>query len=165
MQYMEKFQESREKARRNIMLADHMLTQTYPLIKDPKLLLAVIENIFLALTNSMATVLYYERLFKRIPPFHDNFESKFNLFKMKTAIRYNISQEYLYLMQEVKDIIIEHRKSPVEFTRENKFVICSSTYNMKTISVDQMKKYIQKTKSFLEIAESIVSKNESIFVK
>jgi len=162
---MEKFQESREKARRNIMLADHMLTQTYPLIKDPKLLLAVIENIFLALTNSMATVLYYERLFKRIPPFHDNFESKFNLFKMKTAIRYNISQEYLYLMQEVKDIIIEHRKSPVEFTRENKFVICSSTYNMKTISVDQMKKYIQKTKSFLEIAESIVSKNESIFVK
>src|SRR3989338_261446 len=98
MQYMEKFQESRERARRNIQLADHMLTQTYPLVKDPKLLLAVIENIFLALTNAMASVLYYERLFKRIPPFHDNFESKFYLFKMKTAMKYNIGPDYLKLM-------------------------------------------------------------------
>lgn len=162
---MERVQESREKARRNVHLADHMLTQTYPLIKDPKLLLAVIENIFLALTNAMASVLYYERLYKRIPPFHDNFESKFNMFKMKTSLKYNIGPEYLGLMQEIKDIIIEHKKSPVEFKRNDKFVICSSGYNLKTISVEQMKRYIQQTKSFLQITEGIIYKNESIQLK
>ena len=44
---MEKFQELREISKKKIFLADHILTQTYPLLKDPKLLLATTENIFL----------------------------------------------------------------------------------------------------------------------
>ena len=36
---MEKFQEAREKARRNLQIADHMLYMTYGLVQDPKLLL------------------------------------------------------------------------------------------------------------------------------
>ena len=160
---MEKFQEARAKAKRNIQIADHMLTQTYPLIKDPKLLLAVMENTFLALTNSMASVLYYERTFKRIPPFQDNFESKFNMFKMKTSIRYNIDPSYLKLMQDIKDLLVEHKKSPIEFSRKDRFVICSDNYKMKTIGVDEIKEHISKTKLFIEEADKIVSKEEYLF--
>lgn len=160
---MERFQECIERAKRNIHIADHMLTQTYPLVQDPKLLLAVMENIFLALTNSMASVLYYERLFKRIPPFMDNFESKFNMFKMKTAIRYNIDQSYLNLMQGVKEIVLEHKKSPVEFSRKDSFVICSNSYKMKTISVQQMRDYVSKTKLFISEVDKIISRDEQLF--
>ena len=162
---MEKFQECRAKAMRNIQIADHMLTQTYPLIQDPKLLLAVMENVFLALTNSMASVLYYERTFKRIPPFLDNFESKFNMFKMKSAIRYNVDKSYLALMQDVKDIILEHKRSPVEFSRKDRFIICSDTYNMKTITISQIKDYIAKTKLFITEADKILSQGEHIFTR
>ena len=160
---MERFQEYRDNARQKLKVADHMLTMTYPLVKDTRLLLAVMENLFLALTNSMASVLYYERLFKRVPPFHDNFESKFNMFREKVVPRYEINAEYVTMLNDIKDIIIQHKKSPVEFARKDMFVIASDSYKLKTISVEQIKKYIAKSKQFLEEMEKIVSKDEQIF--
>ena len=160
---MEKFQECREKARKKLKVADHMITMTYPLVRDTRLLMAVMENLFLALTNSMASVLYYERLFKRIPPFHDNFDSKYNMFRAKVVPRYKINMEHITMLNEIKDIIIQHKKSPVEFSRKDMFVIASDSYKLKTISVDQIRKYIARSKQFLEEMEEIVSKDEEIF--
>jgi len=162
---MEKFQELGELAKKKIHLADHILTQTYPLIQDPKLLLVVVENIFLALTNAMGAILYYERLFKSIPPFQDNFSSKFNMFREKIVNRYNIPKEEVKLIQEIKDIILQHKKSPVEFIKKNQLVICSGDYNMRTISIDIMKNYLNQAKNFVQKSNEIVSKNEAIFNK
>jgi len=161
---MEKFQELREMAKKKLQLADHILTMTYPIVNDGKLLLAVVENMFLALTNAMGSVLYYERLFKRVPPFHDNFSSKFNLFRDYVEKK-NINEEYLRLIQNIKDIVIKHKKSPVEFTRKDQFVICNGSFRTHTISANELKDYIAKAKSFLRYTEDIVSKNESLFAK
>jgi len=155
---MESYEIARDKAKRHVKIADHMLTQTYPLIQDPKLLIAVMDNIFNALTSSMNAILYYDRLMKRIPPFHDSFESKINIFRARCSRRYNCSTEYVKLMQEIREIMKEHNESPFEFSRRGKFVICSDNYRMKTISVDTMKDYIRQTKEFAEIMEAMVSK-------
>lgn len=160
---MEKFQELRETAKKKIQLADHILTQTYPLVKDTKLLLVVMENIFLALTNSIGSLLYYERLFKRIPPFQDNFSSKFNMFRAKCIDRYKIDKEHVIFIQDIKDIIVEHKKSPVEFVRKDRFVICSDNYSMKTISVEQIKEHLAKAKLFTNQMGNITTKEEAIF--
>src|SRR3989338_5812338 len=112
---MEKYEELMDIARKRVQVADHMLTMTYPLVKDPKLLLAVMENIFLALTNSIGALLHYERIYKRVPPFQDTFASKFNLFQNKCSQRYSIDNEHLMMIQEIKDMILQHKKSPVEF--------------------------------------------------
>ncbi|MBR9691245.1 hypothetical protein GOV06_00500 [Candidatus Woesearchaeota archaeon] len=160
---MEKFQEARDKAKKNIKIADHMLSVTFPLIKDTKLLLAIIENIFLSYTNSIAAILYYERLFKRIPPFHDTFESKLNVFRGRCVVRHNIDKSYVMEVQDIRDIIIEHRKSPVEFKRGDRFVICSENYRIKSISVRDIRKYIDKAKVFIEVMDNIVSKDEGLF--
>ena len=114
---MEKFQELRDLSKKKIQLADHILTMTYPIVKDSRLLLAVLENLFLSLTYSMSSVLYYERLFKRIPSFPDNFAVKLSLFKDKCAPQYNIKEEHIRLIQEVREIIVAHKKSPVEFQK------------------------------------------------
>lgn len=160
---MEKFQEYREAAKKKITIADHMLTQTYPLVNDAKLLLTVLENVFLALSYSMNSVLSYDKLFKKISVFPENFEAKFHFFKAKCVPRYNIDKEYLSMIREIKDIIVAHKKSPVEFVRNDRFVICSDDYRMKTVSVDQLKKYIAKSKVFIKEANNIVSKNERLF--
>ncbi len=160
---MEEFQLASSKAQEKLKLADHMLTQTYPLIKDPKLLVAVMENVFLALTNAMASVLYYERTFKSIPPFVDNFENKFRLFKEKCAPKYDLSKKYADAIAEVKEAVLAHRKSPIEFARKENFVICSDNYKLKTITIEQIKGYIDLTKTFLKETTVIVSKNERIF--
>ena len=140
-----------------------MLSVTFPLVKDTKLLLAIIENIFLAYTNSIAAILYYERLFKRIPPFQDTFESKMNMFKERCITKHNMDKEHIIEIQDIRDIIIEHRKSPVEFKRGDKFVICSDNYRIKTISVRDIRKYIDKAKVFIEAMDTIVRKDEGLF--
>lgn len=160
---MERFQEARQKAIRNIHIADHILTQTYPLVNDPKLLLAVMENVFLSLTNAMASILHYERLFKRIPPFQDNFDSKFNMFKLKIVNKYKIEKDIILFIQNIKDTIIKHKKSPIEFARKDKFVICSDNYDLKTLSIKDIKEYINKAKLFIHVANNITRENEYIF--
>ena len=160
---MEQFQVFREKAQTKLKIADHMLTMTYPLVKDTKLLLVIMENLFLSLTYAMSSILYYERLFKRIPLFSDNFESKFSIFKEKCINKYDIPQEYVRLLQNVKSTMMEHKKSPIEFERKGTFVICSDSYKLRTISTSQIKDYIAKTKEFIQISSNITHKNEEIF--
>ena len=160
---MELFQEAKERAKKNIQIADHMLSVTYPLVKDTKLLLAIIENIFLAYTNAMSAVLYYNRLLKLIPPFKDNFESKFNIFRQRFVDKYKIDRNYIIEMQNLRDIIIGHKKSPVEFVRKDRFVICSDNYKLKTLNLEDIKRYLNKAKLFIEEATNIISKNEGLF--
>ena len=155
---METYEEARGKAKRHIKIADHMLTQTYPLVQDPKLLVAVMENLFSAMDSSMSAILYYERLFKRIPPFHDSFDSKLNIFRARCIRRYNFSTDYIILIQNIREILKEHKESPFEFSRKGRFVICSDNYRMKTISVDKMKGYIRQAKDFVAEMETMVNK-------
>ena len=160
---MEKFQELRDLASKKLKLADHILTMTYPMIKDPRLLLSSIENLFLAFTYGMSSLLYYERLFKRIPPFQDNFASKFELFKENCSKKYNLDNEYPKIIQEIKEIIVAHKKSPMEFSRNDSLIICNGNYRMKTISSNMIHNYVQKAKLFIKNVSTIVSKDEAIF--
>ena len=133
------------------------------MVKDSRLLLSATENLFLAFTYGMSSLLHYERLFKRIPPFPDNFTGKFELFKDKCSNRYNIDNEYLKIIQEIKEIIVAHKKSPMEFQRNDNFVICNSDYRVRTISADMIKAYVEKAKLFIKNISTIVSKDEAIF--
>ena len=160
---MEKFQELREEALKNLKAADHMLIITYPLVGDTKILLNVMDNIFLALSNSMGAILHYERLFKQIPPFNDNFEGKFMMFKNKCMKRYNIDLEYVKLIQEIKETIVLHKNSPVEFKRQDRYIICTDNYRMVAITVNMLKNYLKKTKEFITMMQLITRKNERIF--
>ena len=160
---MEKFQEVRDRAKKHLKTADHLLSVTYPMVRDPKLLLAVVDNLFLSMTDSMGAILHYERMFKRIPMFQETFESKFDMFKSKMVNKHSLDLEYLKVVQDLKSIIMEHKKSPVEFIRNEKFVICDEGYRMKTISVDELKEYISKAKIFIGQVDNITGKDEGIF--
>lgn len=159
---MELFQEYREKAKRSITIADHMLYVTYNLVRDPKLLLSVVENTFLSLSYAMSSLLQYEKLFKRIPNFEDSFDARFNIFK-DVASKYNISIEFISLIVDVKSLISSHKNASVEFSRGDKLVICSDNYRMVAVSINDIKKYIIKAKLFIQEISNITSENDSIF--
>jgi hypothetical protein len=160
---MEKFQELRDISKKKIWLADHILTQTYPLLKDPHLLLSSLETLFLAYANSIGALLHYERQFNRIPEFKEDFDSKLRALRDNCAKRYLIKQEDINMIKEIRDIIVQHKKSPVEFVREDRFIICSDDYSMKTINVDKLKTMLATGKVFIDKVNYITSKDESIF--
>ena len=160
---MEKFVEYRDRARQNVRVADHMLTMTYPLVKDPKILVAVLENLFLATTNAMSCILHYERMFRRIPPFHDTFDSKFSLFKAKIVPMHDIDLKWVRFVAELKELVQEHRTSTTEFPRKDKFVMADKDYRLKTIDEKALKKHLQATKGFVHELLILVNKNDAVF--
>jgi len=157
---MEEFQKYRELAAKNIKIADHILNVTYPLIEDTKLLLGVTENILMALTNTIYSLVSYERLFRRIPPYYENFDSKYNMFRVKVVPRYNIDKSYIQFIDKMRDIIRKHKESPIEFVRKDRFVICSEGWKVETLSIRQLRDFIGKTKEFFDFTNNITSKHE-----
>ncbi|MGM5481934.1 MAG: hypothetical protein ACQESF_00585 [Nanobdellota archaeon] len=156
---MEKFEVCAKGAKQDLKVADHMVNVTYKFVQDPKILLTVLQRLMSAVENTMGTILYYERLYKRIPHFSESFESMYNLFKARLTRRYQINVEYIKLIEDLREILEKHKKSPVEFKRKDKFVICSEDYRLRVITPDKIKNYINKAKLFQTEAERMVNLN------
>ena len=75
-----------------------------------------------------------------------------------------LKTDYLYLIKEIKDILLEHRKSPVEFVRNNRLVICSDSYHMKTVDIPKLKQYLMETKNFVKEIGALVSNQAVLLV-
>ena len=156
---MEKFELSLENAKKNITVADHMINVTFKIVNDPKLLLSIVDRIKNALSYSVSSIVQYERMYKRVPPFQDNFDSMFNIFKTRITRRYNINIEYITLIHDVNDILKQHKESPVEFRKDETFVICNGNYRTRVITADHIKKYLEKAKLFIKETENMVKIN------
>lgn len=159
---MERFQECREEALRKLRSADHMLGTTYPLLKDPKLLLAVLENLHAALDLSVAALVHYERLWRRIPPFHDTFDMRLQIFSTQLARRLEVPPEYMQLVSTVRELYQSHKRAPVEFARHNQYVMCSDHYSVKTLSERDLKAHVAKAKSFQRVLDEVMSRHDVV---
>ena len=73
--------------------------------------------------------------------------------------KFNLDHDYAQIMREIKKTIIEHKKSPVEFSRKDKFVICSQTYSTMVLTYPKIKEYLNKAKIFIQEINSIIYKD------
>ncbi|MFA5175954.1 MAG: hypothetical protein WC413_01695 [Candidatus Nanoarchaeia archaeon] len=147
-------------AKQTLMRADHMTYMTYPLVKDLKMFTYILENIYSSILNTMEAVLQYDRLYKRISPLPENFDSRFQIFKSKSSKFHNLSIEHMEFIQELKMMVESHKQSNMEFIRQDKLIICSPTFKTKTLNVDVIKSYLVKTRKFLIEVESMLKKEE-----
>jgi len=146
---MESFQKLQSQALEKLKVADHLVSTTYSLVKEPKLLVSVIENIFNALDLTMTALLEYEKNFKEIPEYK-TFNEKMDLFRRKIATKYGISNDVLSFIVELKKTLDEHKKSSVEFTKKETFVISDNNYNLTTLKIEDVKKTLLNAKHYVE---------------
>ncbi|MBI4983175.1 hypothetical protein HZC32_00835 [Candidatus Woesearchaeota archaeon] len=146
------------KAIQQYEVAFHLLTVTFPLAKDPKLLLGITYNLTSALEYSIEAILAYERKLKLVPEYKDDYASKLETFRFKSAPRNKIPFSYLSMLTTLKHLQRVHKLSPLEFQRGNRLVLCTKNYEMYTLSINQIKEYLRQTKSFVEIAERIINR-------
>lgn len=144
---MEAVVAARQDARKKIQVADHILTQTYPVVKDPKLLIAVLNNLYDGLSHGVRTLL----LFKRGTAPETN-DAQLALFQ-RDAHEYDIPASFMRMMNELRETIKEHKESPVEFARRGEFVICDESYRVRTLSPSQLRIQIGRAKEFIELVE------------
>ena len=149
---MEKFLENVQEAEKNLRTIDHIVYVTFPLIKDKRLLLKVIQDIKGVVTHCITSILQYEYLYKRISLHRDSREN-FKTFTEKCAVKYNISKEEIRLFMELAGFVEKHKASPFEFVKEEKIVILSENSKPTTLTLG-------KTKEFLIMAKDILRKTK-----
>lgn len=129
---------------------------TYPLVKETRLLLNIINNLNIALVRSVDSFLLYERHYKRIMRIPETFKEKLELF-LHLGRKYGFSKEEIDMIKTISGIIESHKKSPVEFSRKEKFVIFSDSFSSyKSIDVDTVKNYLSKAKVFISRVGNIL---------
>jgi len=149
---MEKFLENILEAEKNLRTLDHIIYVTFPLIKDKRLLLKVIQDIKGVIANCITSILQYEYLYKRVSLYRDSREN-FKTFTEKCAQRYNIGKDEIKLILELFKLVENHKKSPFEFVKDEKIVILSEN-SKPTIMT------LEKTKEFLIAAKDILRKTK-----
>lgn len=153
---MQKCTEALKKANHYAKLSGHILRVTYPVVKEPKVLLLSLENTFLASTNAIAALLYAERSRKAIPPFHDSFNSKYHIFTEKLSKTKGFSiEEYSYI-EKMRDLLLFQKKSPVEFTRDEDFILCSDEYDIQKVTITDTTEYLTKTTKLIKKIEMMI---------
>jgi len=154
---MESITENRKQAVKNIQKANYMLGTTYPLLREPKTLLSVSNHALASFLSSVTALLLFERSQKLIPPFHENDESKINAFRQHVVAKHKL-YEYAAVIERIRNLSQQHKKASIEFTRDNKFIICSDQFQkIETLSQEDAQNYIQKAKDFLKKVEDIIS--------
>jgi len=150
---METFGAVRDAARRKLAVADHLLTQTYPLVQDPKLLLTVLQNIAEAIDASITYALLHEAAAKRIANVPEGSGERLEAFR-QTAARYGVPAEFFRFVEELRAVLLEHHTSAVEFVRKQQYVICDEAYRLRTLDEAALTRHVEKTKALLALIES-----------
>jgi len=123
------------------------LYASYELMQEPKILLRVIEHVFLCMEETM------EQLFrKKSISWSDDFAQ--NLLALKFM---NLNPEYARVMQELYSFRKKERISPVEFVRKEKIVVCDDDYNCEELTTSKVKHYLEKAKLFIDDSTRILS--------
>jgi len=155
---MNKVLENLIEAERLIKTSDHLIYMSFPVIKDKKILTRAIINIYEATQKIISSILQREYLLEKIN-LTDNHNLNFKIFVEKCAPFYNINQEEIKSIQELFEIIKEHKKSPMEFFKNEQLVILSNNLETLTISLEKAKKFLNTTKLLLKKTKNNIIKD------
>jgi hypothetical protein len=144
------FQTLRIQALEKLKVADHLVGTTYSLVREPKLLVSVIENICQALELTMQALIEYEKNFITIQKYTPDFEGIMELFRRKIVTKYGIHNDVVSFIIDVKKTLDSHKKASVEFTKKETFVMSDNNYNLTTLNVDDVKKTLTKARKHVD---------------
>ena len=143
-----------EKGKKHLLTAEYLLIQTYPTLKENKLLVTILSNLVLALDEGISFILESARKDKIIPPYNkDSLIVKIELFRKFFSEKYNIKKIQTSLMFEMDNILKMHKNSAFEFQRENKFVITDDKMNLQTITEKKTRDYYELVKKLYDNIE------------
>jgi len=145
-------------AKKEIEVADHLLYMTYPMIKETKFLLAITDHIIKSGRAALQALLEFERLYKRIEAFPNNFAMEISIFRQKVESRYNFDPKFYRLLTKLLEVQKFDQNSTVRFRRGDRYILTSSNYEMTIIDINSVKRYSSLTRKFVDLVEGIIKR-------
>ncbi len=152
---MEKIFENLEKSEKSFQTASHLLYVTYSLVRDKNLLLKILTEIKIGIASCINAILQYEYLYARIR-LSSNSQINFKTFIEKCYSRYNLSETDIKRIKKIFDLVEKHKKSPFEFSKQEKIVILSENMNSEIITLEIIKGFLETFKKILENAKTTI---------
>ncbi len=149
-----------EVARRKVGVADHLVTQTFPLVKDPKLLASALQNVSEAVDAGIEALLRHEHEAKRLDTVGDDSAARLANFERHVVPAARIPKEFVTFVSELRETVKEHKESSVEFVRKERLVICDGDYGkVRTLTQGHLRRQVVRAKAFVALLEEKVRGN------
>ena len=140
-----------EKAKREIMIADHMTYVTSRLINDKKIVVSIVDHINKAVFHAMNAWMYYEKMYKRLRNVPQDTDLMLRLFFSKYAKVLNLENSLETMTRTIHHAMESYNKRGMMLTRTNRFVIVSPSYELIDFKRSDVKDWLNKTKNFVNI--------------
>ncbi|HSU72740.1 MAG TPA: hypothetical protein VLJ21_02735 [Candidatus Binatia bacterium] len=141
-------------AEQRLGVASHLLTRTYPMVKDSRILLAVAKELHTVATSTMLALLEHEKAEKRIPALVMDPASRVELLSDAIA-HHKLDPKFQEAVQKLHEIVVEHEKSPIEFAKPDRFVICDKDYKLTTVTHDFLKTTLSTLRTFITEVQKV----------
>jgi hypothetical protein len=134
---------------KSLQMADHMTYVTYPLINEKKILLRILELLYKSINYSVKTIIILNNEKKHIE------NSDLIKYLEKTGL---LDKKQIIGVKDIFMIHEKHKKSAIEFTKNNKIIIMSDNLDIDSIDIQRIKEYLLITKEFIEKVNGLMNK-------
>jgi hypothetical protein len=139
-------------ARRQVQIADHLLTVTFPLVHDTKLLVSVAEHMKLALESAANGVVEeqvsrgaYER-----PAYASDTITAFEDLTKVRGIHLPDAARAMALLRDLRQVLREHKDAHNVFSRDGKIVIATHAFtSLRELSEQDLRAALPILKRFI----------------
>ena len=144
-----KFVKNLKNSEEILQTIDHIISVTYPLFKDKKILIKLMLELKIATLKIIESILQYEYIQKRIKLSKKSSEN-FKIFEKKSASKYQIDDKEIDSIKFIFKIAEKHKTSKMEFVRGNKVIILDEKSNYEILDLKIIKHHLKITKNILE---------------
>jgi hypothetical protein len=151
-------------SKRRLQVSDHFLTQTYPTVQDPKLLINILDGILRAVEELVDAVLIHERSAGHIHAYNDSsFAGKLTALKHEHITKkYALTHIDLMMVTEMQELIHDHKQSMMEFPRKGALVMASDDYRMQSVTIEKIKTYLSRTKTLYTKIHDVLTRDTTV---
>ena len=140
-------------AKRELSMADHIMSVTVSFVRDTKIYFNVIEHARNAILMAMKSFLLMKKEQKEIRIIPSSDELIRQLFFETYMDSLGFSEIDEKIIDEMEYILNAHKKSQADLKRGREYVIVLPTYDTVTVNIDQIKKYLKEARELINKTE------------
>ncbi|MEM3127077.1 MAG: hypothetical protein QW331_03355 [Candidatus Woesearchaeota archaeon] len=138
--------DARTRAFHHLQAAHQILTTSYPVLKEEKLLLVALNHLFLSFQDGLQILITAK---------HDVASPSIPTMR-KYVRKHSLSPLSLIAFQQIQELVRLHKQSPVEFSKNDNFVICSTNYELSVLTQEKLQEFLLILEQFLNSIDRIV---------
>jgi hypothetical protein len=129
--------------------AEHLISVTFPVVKDTKLLLRGLESLHKSLVLAIGNILKFEHIYGRVSLGKDK-DRNLRVFFLYCAMRYGMNEEDKEIIKEILFMGKKHKESGMEFSRDEKLIILDDDMKEYELRQERMKVFLDVVKRILD---------------